>query len=55
MYTGAVYTDPTLHRMGLYGEGVADRSVVAVKSHYTRGVAYSSSKTQFQLMKYDQV
>ena len=53
--TGAVYTDPSLWRMGLVGEGVSDRTVVAVKSHVTKGVSFFESREQFMLLQYDQV
>lgn len=55
MHSGAVYTDPTLWRMGLIGEGTFDRTVIAVKSHYSKGVNYRDSRPRFQLTQYDQV
>ena len=55
VHSGAVYTDPTLWRMGLIGEGTFDRTVIAVKSHYSKGVNYRDSRPRFQLSQYDQV
>ena len=55
IHTGAVYTDPTLFRMGLTGEGVFDRTVIAIKTHYSRGVTWIASREQYRLLQYDQV
>ena len=41
--------------MGLIGEGTTDRTVVAVKSHYSKGVSFRDSRPRFQINQYDQV
>jgi hypothetical protein len=55
IYTGAIYSDPTLKRAGFLGESRTGNEVIAVKSHFDRTPPVMPAKGSLLHAKYKKV